>query len=60
MVMTPMSTVLRGVDEILADRTITGQVAEIHGEKVTFRPHHEYVDEDSRRNLEVFERLGYA
>ncbi|KAM7221555.1 15-hydroxyprostaglandin dehydrogenase [Rhypophila decipiens] len=60
MVITPMTTLIRGVEEILSDETITGQVAEIHGAKVTFRPHHEYVDEDSRENLLVFERLGYA
>ncbi|KAK4216315.1 15-hydroxyprostaglandin dehydrogenase [Rhypophila decipiens] len=61
MVITPMTTLIRGVEEILSsDETITGQVAEIHGDKVTFRPHHEYVDEDSKENLLVFERLGYA
>ncbi|KAM7205104.1 hypothetical protein V8F20_003241 [Naviculisporaceae sp. PSN 640] len=60
MVVTPMATVLRAVDQLLADRSITGEVAEIHGENVTLRPHHEYVDEDSRQNLLVFERLGYA
>ncbi|KAM7196329.1 hypothetical protein V8F33_006238 [Rhypophila sp. PSN 637] len=60
MVITPMTTLVRGVEEILSDETITGQVAEIHGDKVTFRLHYEYVDEDSRENLLVFERLGYA
>ncbi|KAK0610399.1 hypothetical protein B0T17DRAFT_111442 [Bombardia bombarda] len=58
MIETPMSTLIRGVGELLADRSVTGQVAEIHGDSVTIRPHLDYVDEDSAKNMETFWRLG--
>ena len=60
MTVTPMETLIRGVDQFLADPSISGAVAEIHGDKVTTRPPHEYVDEESRNNIETFWRLGYA
>lgn len=60
MVVTPMETLIRGVDQFLADPSLSGTVAEIHGDKVTMRPPHEYVDEESRQNIETFWRLGYA
>lgn len=72
MTLTPMEVLLRGVDMFLADPKLTGQVAEIHGNGtgaddgdgggsgVTIRPHHEFVDEASERNIEAFWDLGYA
>lgn len=54
-VVTPMSTLVVG---FIDDPSLTGTVAEIHGDDVTFRPPHEYVDEDSRR-MEVFSRLAF-
>ncbi|KAK8120206.1 hypothetical protein PG999_004326 [Apiospora kogelbergensis] len=60
MVVTPMSTLIRGVDQLLGDRKTTGAVAEIHGDSVTLRPHLDYVDADSKANLDNFWRLGYA
>lgn len=60
MVVTPMSTLIRGVAQLTADPHMTGQVAEIHGDNVTMRPHHEFVDADSQRNIEMFWSLGYA
>lgn len=54
----------------LADSSLTGQVAEIHGDGtgaedggggsggVTIRPPHEFVDEASERNIEAFWGLG--
>ncbi|KAK4240724.1 hypothetical protein C8A03DRAFT_41741 [Achaetomium macrosporum] len=60
MVVTPMETLIRGVDQFIADPSVSGAVAEIHGDKVTIRPPHEYVDEESRQNIETFWRLGYA
>ncbi|KAK7942915.1 uncharacterized protein PG986_012028 [Apiospora aurea] len=60
MVVTPMSTLVRGVDQLLGDRSTTGAVAEIHGSSVTLRPDPEYVDADSKANLDTFWRLGYA
>jgi hypothetical protein len=60
MLITPMSTLTRGVAELLADPTISGAVAEVHGNKVTLRPPHEFVDSDSQKNVEMFWTLGYA
>ncbi|KAI1344425.1 putative short chain dehydrogenase/reductase [Xylariaceae sp. FL0016] len=61
MIVTPKTTLIKGVVLFLEkDPRLTGQVAEIHGESATIRPQHEYVDEDSRKNLEVFWGLGYA
>ncbi|KAK7931760.1 hypothetical protein PG985_002472 [Apiospora marii] len=60
MVVTPMSTLVKGVAQLLGDRSTTGTVAEIHGDSVTLRPHLEYVDADSKANLDNFWRLGYA
>ncbi len=67
MAMTPMATLVRGVDQILTGAgggpevgNVSGAVAEIHGDCVTFRAAHEYADADSARNLETFWSLGYA
>ncbi|KAL2141388.1 hypothetical protein VTI28DRAFT_2474 [Corynascus sepedonium] len=60
MVLTPMDTLIRGVAKFVEDPSLSGEVAEIHGPNVTLRPPHEYVDDDSARNLEVFWNLGYA
>ncbi|KAF3765623.1 putative short chain dehydrogenase/reductase [Cryphonectria parasitica EP155] len=60
MIITPMSTLVKGVVQLTSDPKLTGEVAEIHGDSVTLRPPHDYVDEDSRKNLENFWNLGYA
>ncbi|KAI1385447.1 NAD(P)-binding protein [Hypoxylon trugodes] len=60
MVVTPKSTLIKGVSQLIGDRTISGMVAEIHSDNVTLRHHHDYVDEDTKNNLETFWRLGYA
>ena len=60
MILTPVETLTRGVEQWVQDRARMGEVAEIHGESVTVRAEAEYVDEDSRKNLEEFWRLGYA
>lgn len=60
MIITPMETLIRGVSQFVADPSLSGEIAEIHGSNVTLRPPHEYVDEDSKKNLEVFASLGYA
>ncbi|KAH9904519.1 putative short chain dehydrogenase/reductase [Xylariomycetidae sp. FL2044] len=60
---TPKTTLIRGIAQLLiaADpRQLNGAVAEIHGDKVTLRPHQEYVDEESRANVEAFSRFGRA
>ncbi len=60
MTITPMSTLTRGIEQILGDPSLTGQVAEIHGEKVTIRAHQEYMDKESEMNIAMFSMLGYA
>lgn len=60
MVITPIETLVAGVQRLLQDGSINGEVAEIHGNSVTLRPVHEFVDEDSRKNLEQFWKLGFA
>ncbi|PKS08039.1 hypothetical protein jhhlp_006651 [Lomentospora prolificans] len=60
MIVTPMSTLTKGVAQFIADPSLNGQVAEIHGDSVTIRAPPDYVDEDSRKNLETFWNLGYA
>lgn len=60
MIITPMSTLVKGVAQFVSDSRLSGEIAEIHGGDVTLRPPHEYVDEDSKKNLENFWSLGYA
>ncbi|TGJ84579.1 hypothetical protein E0Z10_g4190 [Xylaria hypoxylon] len=60
MFVTPPSTLIAGVDKLMNDTSLNGQVAEIHGQSVTFRPPHEFVDADSKHNLEEFARSGYG
>ena len=60
MILTPFSTLTRGVEQFVNDPEITGAIAEIHGTSVTLRPPPDVVDEDSATNLEVFWNLGYA
>ncbi|KIH90253.1 short chain dehydrogenase/reductase [Sporothrix brasiliensis 5110] len=60
MKMTPMTTLTKGVNEILTGSELSGGVAEIHGENVTFRAAPEFVDADSEANINNFWNLGYA
>ncbi|KAI1174753.1 15-hydroxyprostaglandin dehydrogenase [Nemania sp. FL0916] len=60
MVITPPSTLIAGVEKLMTDASLNGEIAEIHGDKVTLRPPHEFVDEDSRYNLEEFTRFWYS
>jgi hypothetical protein len=60
MIVTPMSTLTRGVQQLMASPELTGQIAEIHGEHVTLSSPPPYVDEDTGKNLETFWNLGYA
>ncbi|KAI1421231.1 15-hydroxyprostaglandin dehydrogenase [Xylaria sp. FL1777] len=60
MVITPPETLIAGVEKLIDDASLNGQVAEIHGPSVTLRPPHDVVDEDSRRNLQEFSRFGYG
>lgn len=60
MILTPMSTAVKAVEQFVDDSSLTGKVAELHGEHVTFAEPPEYVDEDTRTNIEMFVKLGYA
>ncbi|KAI0449413.1 15-hydroxyprostaglandin dehydrogenase [Xylaria acuta] len=60
MIVTPPSTLVAGLERLLTDTSLNGQVAEIHGDSVTLRPPHEVVDADSRHNLEEFSKFGYG
>ncbi|KAI1757581.1 15-hydroxyprostaglandin dehydrogenase [Xylaria castorea] len=60
MIVTPPSTLIAGLERLLTDTSLNGQVAEIHGNNVTLRPPHEVVDADSRHNLEEFSKFGYG
>ncbi|KAI0968405.1 15-hydroxyprostaglandin dehydrogenase [Xylaria arbuscula] len=60
MIITPPSTLIAGVEKLLSDTSLNGQVAEIHGHSVTLRPPHEVVDEGTQTNLAEFSRFGYG
>lgn len=60
MIITPMSTLTRGVAQLVSDPSLTGQIAEIHGQNVTLREALPYIDEDTGKNIETFWSLGYA
>lgn len=60
MVLTPMSTATKAVAQLVEDETLTGRVAELHGEHVTLAAPPAYVDEDTGKNIETFWNLGYA
>lgn len=60
MVLTPMSTVSKAVGQFVDDESLTGKVAELHAEHVTFAEPPAYVDEDTGKNIETFWNLGYA
>ncbi|KAF9886278.1 hypothetical protein FE257_011891 [Aspergillus nanangensis] len=60
MILTPMSTAINAVAEFVSDESLTGKIAELHAEKFTFVEPPAYVDEDTRKNIEMFWSLGYA
>ena len=60
MILTPMSTAQRAAEQFVSDPSLTGKVAELHGEHVTFAEPPAYVDEDTGKNIENFWSLGYA
>ncbi|KAL4794377.1 hypothetical protein BDV19DRAFT_364919 [Aspergillus venezuelensis] len=60
MILTPMSTVQRAAQQFVDDPSLTGKIAELHGDLVTFAEAPAYVDEDTGKNIENFWSLGYA
>ena len=55
-----MSTATNAVARFAEDPSLTGRIAELHGEKITFAEAPPYVDEDTGKNIENFWNLGYA
>jgi hypothetical protein len=60
MVVTPMTTMTRAVEQFITDSSRTGQVAELHGDTITLRKHAEYADADVAHNNKMFWNLGHA
>ncbi|KAJ5698975.1 short chain dehydrogenase/reductase [Penicillium macrosclerotiorum] len=60
MTLTPMSTATSAVAKFATDDMLTGKVAELHGQNITFAEPPAYVDEDTKKNIENFWNLGYA
>lgn len=52
-VLTPVATVARAVELLLDDSGITGQIAEISEDRVTFAEPQAYVDESTKKNFGV-------
>ncbi|KAL4782716.1 hypothetical protein BJX76DRAFT_349174 [Aspergillus varians] len=60
MILTPMSTAQRAGEQFVSNASLTGKIAELHGEHVTFVEAPAYIDEDTRKNMEIFWSLEYA
>jgi len=45
--LTPISTIIKAVEQFLADDKITGQAAECSGENIHYRPVHSYSDDNA-------------
>jgi hypothetical protein len=60
MVLTPMSTLVGTVKHLVAEPSLTGSVAEVHGDKMTISLPQPYVDEPTGKNIEMFWTFGSA
>ncbi|KAI2616856.1 NAD(P)-binding protein [Hypoxylon sp. NC1633] len=60
MIITPKSTLIKAVAQLVGDPSISGYVAEIHGDSVTLRPGLDFVDDDTKANIESFWKIGHA
>lgn len=60
MVVTPVSTLTRAVAQFIADPSRTGELAEIHGDSITLRPHADHADAGVEHNNKMFWALGHA
>ncbi|KAK6709495.1 hypothetical protein SNK04_010441 [Fusarium graminearum] len=60
MVITPMSTLIRAVEQFVTDPSRSGQTAELNEEEITLRPHVEYANAGAEHNNKMFWKLGYA
>lgn len=60
MKITPMQTLIDGVEELVKNKSLTGVTLEISGENFTIREPPEFVDDLTRHNFDAFWALGYA
>jgi len=60
MCLTPMSTLVDAVEHLIAEPSLSGSVAEVHGDKMTISLPQPYVDEPTRKNIEMFWTFGSA
>lgn len=60
MVLTPMSSAIAAIRQLTEDTSLTGQIAEVHGPNVTLAVPKLFVDEDTRKNVEMFWTLRRA
>ncbi len=58
MIITPMSTLTKGVQQLVSNPSLTGQIAEIHGNSVTLSEPAPYVDEDTWQEYRDFLVVG--
>lgn len=52
LVTTPLSTIIKAIVQFVENPKLTGEIAEVHEDKVTLRPPYEFVDEGTRNNQE--------
>lgn len=57
-VLTPMSTLTRGVQQLVSDPSLTGQVAVAHGDSVTMDFPPAFVDDDTEKNIDTLWKSG--
>jgi len=60
MILTPVSTAVAAIEAFSTQPSLTGKVAEISGDNFTIREQPDFVDEDTKTNLETFSKLGYS
>ncbi|KAG8667754.1 hypothetical protein FPOAC1_012593 [Fusarium poae] len=60
MVITPMSTLIKAVEQFVTQPSRTGEVAELNEETITMRPPVEYANAGAEHNNKMFWKLGYA
>jgi hypothetical protein len=59
-VMTPIETFVRAVQQVIVDPSMSGQVVVAHGDSVTHVPARIHVDEDTAYNIGYLHSTGIA
>ncbi|OAL45662.1 15-hydroxyprostaglandin dehydrogenase [Pyrenochaeta sp. DS3sAY3a] len=57
-ILTPMSTLTRGLQQLVSDPSLSGQVAVVHGDSITLSPPPQFVDEDTGRDIDILWSSG--